>query len=146
MAAESATTAPKASTTQAKTRQSVSSQVNARIDPELKRRGDEGIAAAGLTPTQAVRALWSLAANCINKPERLRATLFPEVAKAERQERDAERQRKVELAREGADLLRNTYHELDLDWPSATSELSYEELRELAYREQFPEAFERTGA
>ena len=37
------------------------SQVNARIDATLKATGDAGLAAAGYTPTQAVRALWALA-------------------------------------------------------------------------------------
>ena len=37
------------------------SQVNARIDAKLKATGDAGLAAAGYTPTQAVRALWALA-------------------------------------------------------------------------------------
>ena len=142
MAAKTASTAPEAPTSRANAHSSVSAQVNARIDPEVKRRGDEGLAAAGLTPTQAVRALWSLAASCVDEPQRLRAALLPEEAEAERLEREAERQRRLGLAQEGATLMRNAYLELDLDWPPAASELSYEELRELAYLEQFPEVFE----
>ena len=33
-------------------------QMNTRIDPKLKERGDVALAEIGLTPSQAVRALW----------------------------------------------------------------------------------------
>lgn len=146
MAAGATVTAPEAPTTGTRARAGASAQVNARIDPELKRRGDEGLAAAGLTATQAVRALWSLAASCADDPERLRAALLPEEVERERQEREAERQRKIRLAREGADIVKNAYIAMGLDWPPPTSELSYEELKELAYRERFPEFFETPEA
>ncbi len=146
MAAKTAMTAPEASVARTKVRASASAQVNARIDPELKRLGDEGLAAAGLTPTQAVRALWSMAASCVNEPERLRAALLPKEIEEERQGRETERRRRVELARAGADIMKSAYRDMGLDWPPSTSGLSYEELKELAYRERFPEAFESSGA
>lgn len=40
---------------------SMRSQVNVRIDANMKTAGDAALAAAGITPTQAVRMLWSLA-------------------------------------------------------------------------------------
>lgn len=37
-------------------------QLNVRLDPELKKAGDEALASIGLTPSQAIRALWERAA------------------------------------------------------------------------------------
>lgn len=54
---------------------SMQSRVNARIDANLKTAGDAALAAAGLTPTQAVRMLWSLAVRYQDEPEKLRAML-----------------------------------------------------------------------
>lgn len=74
---------------------SAQSQVNARIDADLKATGDAALAAAGLTPTQAVRMLWSLAVRYQGEPEKLRAALDPDAAEPTPDEL-AERQRKVE--------------------------------------------------
>lgn len=68
-------------------------QVNARIDAELKESGDAALAAAGLTPTQAVRLLWSLAVRYRDEPERLHEALDPDSAAPSADEM-AERQRK----------------------------------------------------
>ena len=38
-------------------------QVNVRMDPELKRRGDAALAGMGLTPTKAINLLWKCAAS-----------------------------------------------------------------------------------
>lgn len=73
---------------------SAQSQVNARIDANLKASGDAALAAAGLTPTQAVRMLWSLAVRYQDEPEKLRAALDPDSAEPSVDEL-AERQRKV---------------------------------------------------
>ncbi|WP_297034383.1 type II toxin-antitoxin system RelB/DinJ family antitoxin [uncultured Enorma sp.] len=70
------------------------SQVNARIDANLKASGDAALAAAGLTPTQAVRMLWSLAVRYQDEPEKLRTTLDPDSAEPSADEL-AERQRKA---------------------------------------------------
>ena len=48
----------------------------------LEGDGDAALAAAGLTPTQAVRMLWSLAVRYQGEPEKLRAALDPDSAKA----------------------------------------------------------------
>lgn len=70
------------------------SQVNARIDADLKATGDAALAAAGLTPTQAVRMLWSLAVRYQGEPEKLRAALDPDATEPTPDEL-AERQHKV---------------------------------------------------
>ena len=35
-------------------------QINVRLDADLKRSGDAALSRAGMTPSQAVRALWQL--------------------------------------------------------------------------------------
>ena len=47
-------------------------QMNTRIDRTLKREGDAALAAAGFTPSQAVRALWEIAVRMRREPESLR--------------------------------------------------------------------------
>ena len=111
-------------------------QVNARIDAELKREGDAALAAAGLTPTQAVRALWELATHLKESPGQLRAALLPDERQREQAARDKEIQRKLKLVKEGASLMELSYRSNGLPWPPPTSELSYDELKELAYRER----------
>lgn len=111
-------------------------QVNARIDAELKREGDAALAAAGLTPTQAVRALWELATHLKESPGQLRAALLPDERQREQAARDKEIQRKLKLVKEGASLMERSYRSNGLPWPPPTSELSYDELKELAYRER----------
>lgn len=44
-------------------------QLNTRIDPDLKRRGDAVFARAGLTSSQVVRAVWEAAATTQEVPE-----------------------------------------------------------------------------
>lgn len=119
----------------------MTSQVNARIDAELKRSGDAALSAAGLTPTQAVRALWSLASRLADKPGKLRETLFP-VERAERErELDDRTRRHLQLVREGAGIMDRALLAQGVTPPAPHERLdiSYEELRQLAYREQFPD-------
>ncbi|MEE8716648.1 MAG: hypothetical protein SOI26_07955 [Coriobacteriales bacterium] len=54
---------------------STTTQMNLRIDATLKREGDDALAAAGYTPTQAVRALWGFAAQHRGQPETVREGL-----------------------------------------------------------------------
>ena len=43
-------------------------QINVRLDADLKRSGDAALSRAGMTPSQAVRALWQLAASLADRP------------------------------------------------------------------------------
>ena len=78
-----------------------SSQLNVRIDSDLKRAGDAVFTSIGLSPSQAVRALWELAANHKDEPERLRAA--------------------------------SGLNPID----SSVPELSFDDLKELAYQEKY---------
>lgn len=113
------------------------SQVNARIDADLKREGDEGLAAAGLTPTQAVRAVWELAARHKDQPEKIIAALFPDRAEADEKARQAEYERKKKLIDDAPKIAERYYEKAGLPWPPPSAGLSYEELKELAYKEKY---------
>lgn len=118
------------------------SQVNARIDADLKREGDEGLAAAGLTPTQAVRAVWELAARHKDQPEKIIAALFPDKKEADEKARRAEYERKKKLIDDAPKIAERYYKKAGLPWPPQHTEifsLPYKELRELAYDEELLE-------
>lgn len=122
-------------------RKSAQSQVNARIDAGLKTAGDAALAAAGLTPTQAVRMLWSLAVRYQDEPEKLLIALDPDSAGPSVDEL-AERQRKLEAARRGANLMREFFEERGIELQSDPelqnmSERAYfDALREEHFREK----------
>lgn len=114
-------------------------QVNARIDPALKRLGDEGLASAGLSPTEGVRALYELAAKCADSPARLLSALFPD-AKAEKDRAaEAERARKLALVDKGATLFEDACAPFGSACDSVAASLSLDELRDFAYDEKFAE-------
>ena len=50
----------------------VSVQMNTRIDGAVKERGDRALAAAGLNPSQVVRAVWAFAARNEGRPQAMR--------------------------------------------------------------------------
>ena len=76
-------------------------QLNVRISPELKARGDEALAGAGFTSSAAVRALWSLAVAYREDPNGLRAVLLPEEGRDNNEERQADIERRLRSLHEG---------------------------------------------
>ena len=114
-----------------------SSQLNVRIDSDLKRAGDAVFTSIGLSPSQAVRALWELAANHKDEPERLRAVLFPheEIYVAAH---DKEKARKLKLAAQGPHIMEDVIRASGLNpIDSSVPELSFDDLKELAYQEEY---------
>ena len=113
-------------------------QINARIEPELKASGDAALAAAGLSPTQAIRALWELAARNADDPRTIESTLFPEHAQQQREATQARRAARMAAARRGAGLADTIMAAHGISLPAdGLPELSPDELRDLAYQEQF---------
>ena len=86
-------------------------QMNTRIDEDLKRRGDEVIARYGLTPSQVVRAVWKHIGEIDDLPEFMRS---PDAAAIE-----AERQRKVKLVEEGSHIWEDFFKDHGLAVPRA---------------------------
>lgn len=115
-------------------------QVNARISPQLKASGDAALAAAGLTPTQAVRAVWELADKYKDDPQGLRDLLLPDEKAAREAAQAKERARKLALAKKGARLKEEFYAKMGLTDLHASDNLSFEELREMAFAEQYGES------
>lgn len=50
-------------------------QMNLRIDAQVKDRGDAALAQAGYTPSRAVRAIWTFAADHAHDPHAIKALL-----------------------------------------------------------------------
>lgn len=118
---------------------SAQSQVNARIDANLKASGDAALAAAGITPTQAVRMLWSLAVRYQDEPEKLRATLDPDSAEPSADEL-AERQRKVAAYHKCLSLWQDVRATLNItEQDPERKELSDREYTDLLRDEHFRE-------
>ena len=116
---------------------SLAAQVNARIDPELKRSGDEGLAAAGISPTEGVRALYALASLYAKKPSKLIATLYPKAKEqAQRAAADA-RVRKLKLVDEGASIVADARAELGISASSSVIVPSFDDLIESAYDDKY---------
>ena len=118
---------------------SANAQINARIPAELKSRGDAGLARAGLTPTQAVRALWDLAASNVDKPEAVERSLFPDqVASADARARSA-RERRANAIAQGPSIVREAYEANGFSWMGAVdgpaADKTFDELLDQAYEE-----------
>lgn len=114
------------------------SQVNARIDAKLKATGDAGLAAAGYTPTQAVRALWALATRFKNEPVKIRVALDPDGDVTP--DDLAERNRRLAALRRGAGLVDNLCEQYGLPGTSRKlAALPYRELRDALMDEHFAE-------
>lgn len=116
-------------------------QINARIEPALKVAGDKALAAAGLSPTQAIRGLWELAASLTERPQEIRSALFPtQEAMRKRSEARANQEyvseRLAALERLDAEF-RSTYARLGIAWEAPREELSLEELKWEAYDEKY---------
>ena len=94
-------------------------QINVRLDADLKRSGDAALSKAGMTPSQAVRALWQLAASLADRPGALEDILLPSRARAEQREREKAVKRKLELMDQGSKLFAAAC------WESIWSRLSH---------------------
>lgn len=124
-------------------RRSGEAQVNVRMSAELKKAGDVVLAKAGITPSQAVRALWTYAAQHSDAPQKVASMLTSdnktaeeEAAKREREERIARRR---ELAARGPKLMEETCKAMGIPWPPEPSSWTDEEWKEQAFIEQFGE-------
>lgn len=112
-------------------------QINVRLNPALKQRGDEGLSGAGLSPSQAIRALWELAARNADNPKAIQRALFPERAEAQEADLSAAQRCRTEAIGKGARVVEDAYRAMGVILaPSSTTELSYDELRDLAYQER----------
>lgn len=115
-----------------------SAQINVRLDANLKRTGDAALSSAGMTPSQAVRALWQLAASLADRPGALQDILSPDRARAEQHEREKAARRKLGLIDQGSQLFAIACRELGIDVPKAQP-TGDEELKRNAYADRYGE-------
>jgi antitoxin component of RelBE/YafQ-DinJ toxin-antitoxin module len=106
-------------------------QLNARIDAQVKRGGDETLARCGVSATEAIRALWSY----LDRVGELPAFM---------QEQDdgiAEQMPEHTAAAEGAGMAMSLALERGLS--GTVEDMSYEKLRDLAFEELVTEGVYR---
>ena len=115
-----------------------SAQINVRLDADLKRSGDAALSSAGITPSQAVRALWQLAASLANRPGALQDILSPGRARAEQREREKATKRKLELIDQGSQLFAAACRESEIDLAKVQPS-GDEELKRNAYADRYGE-------
>lgn len=120
-------------------RAGATAQINARLNPALKQRGDEGLLGAGLSPSQAIRALWELAARNTDNPEAIQRALFPERAEVQEAELSTAQRRRAEAIGKGARVVEDAYRAMGVVPTSSSADLSFDELRDLAYQERYGE-------
>ena len=113
-------------------------QINARIAVSCKASGDAGLAAARLSPSQAIRALWELAGRNVDTPEAITDALFPDRQKQREADARAQRQEKSRLIAQGPNIVRNAYVAGGITGAPNAS-LSFSELKEAAAMEQYGE-------
>lgn len=113
-------------------------QVNVRLDGDLKRSGDAALSRAGMTPSQAVRALWQLAASLADRPGALQDILSPGRARAEQREREKAAKHKLELIDQGSQLFAVACRESEIDLAKVRPS-GDEELKRNAYADRYGE-------
>lgn len=113
-------------------------QINVRLDADLKRSGDAALSRAGMTPSQAVRALWRLAASLADRPGALQDILSPGRARAEQREREKAAKHKLELIDQGSQLFAAVCRESGIDLAKVQPS-DNEELKRNAYADRYGE-------
>ena len=113
-------------------------QINVRLDADLKRSGDAALSRAGMTPSQAVRALWQLAASMADRPGALEDILLPSRARAEQREREKVAKHKLELIDRGSQLFAAACRESEIDLAKVQPS-GDEELKRNAYADRYGE-------
>lgn len=112
-------------------------QLNVRMDTELKASGDAALASLGVTPSEAVRGLWRLAAEHEGRPDALQVLLFPDQAASEQDARVQDRERKLALATAGLELYPSMCEKLGAAASDGEDVPSDDELEEYAYAEKY---------
>lgn len=107
-------------------------QMNVRIDEQLRIEGNAALESIGIQPAQMVRAVWSYAARNKNNPLKLKHDL----KFLEDKTPSEEVQRKLDLLAEGQKIVADFYKEVGIT-PGEIDPLPYDELKELAYRERW---------
>lgn len=109
-------------------------QMNVRIDEQLRIEGNAALENIGISPAQMVRAVWSYAARNKNNPLKLEH----DFKFLEDKTPSEEVQRKLDLLAEGQKIVADFYKEMGIT-PTGTDDTPYEVLKEQAYYERWRE-------
>lgn len=110
-------------------------QLNARLDRDLKSSGDAALLLIGLSPTQAVRALWEKAAKRGKDLEQIAALLSPESCQTEQ----LEQEEATDIVRTGWAYMDDAYESLGIDLSTKHNFPSDDEMLEDALYEKLVE-------
>lgn len=109
-------------------------QINTRINQDLKQRGDAAFAEAGLTSSEAIRLLYTFAAEHRHQPELIVQRLSGESDDEER----TRRERGLSAIQRGRHLCKEALTQLGIKNPDpAILGMPYEQLEEVAYAEKY---------
>lgn len=109
-------------------------QLNTRISADLKEQGDQALARAGYTPSQAVRALWEFATRHAHEPSAVHAILEDEDTAKDAAD---EAQARLGAFEEGLHIVDDAYKTLGISPHDAREfeHLDYKVLRDMYYEE-----------
>lgn len=112
-----------------------STQMNVRLDSQLKEAGDAVLASLGMTPSQAVRELWQYLTENGHMPiaKRNNDEVLPD---------DMRSKASSPHASEGAALISNYYERFSIPRPSPDEVFDYDELYDQMMSERFSDWIE----
>ena len=113
----------------------MSTQMNVRMDEQLKRKGDAVFAAAGFSPTQVVRRVWEFAAEHGDNPALIREVLTAGLAHS----REIVATNTARELEEAASVCSRLREQLGLKPPDTLEAPDYREMRERALYERMAE-------
>lgn len=107
------------------------SQMNVRIDDDIRIKGNGAFDSVGWSPSQAARELWGFAARNRRNPRKLR-----ELQQFLQEEAT---QQRISLAETGPRILEELRTELGINQNAFDEQPSYDELREMALLDRLEE-------
>ena len=107
-------------------------QMNTRIDADLKRGGDEVFARMGLTPSEVVRAVWAYAVEHAEAPAVISSALSTSADEAS----GLETAFRVAVAQHASNLVAGYRESLGVPAPDRLDVIDYDVLREGAWAEK----------
>ncbi len=114
-------------------------QLNARIESDLKRSGDEALRNAGYTPSQAIRGLWDFAARHRHDPTAIRSVLEADgTGLNDGSEPNEKRACALERMADGPRIVSSTREKLGIP-DSPSTDYSDDDLREWAHFDRLAE-------
>lgn len=113
----------------------MNTQMNVRLDSQLKRSGDEAFANAGLTPSQVVRTVWEFGSRHRDEPQVIRQAFASRLEQLDRIEVETE----IAQIEHATSICARLREEFGLTPPDQLEDINYRALREEAALERMSE-------